>query len=152
MKALFLDIDGVLNRCGLTPRGCDELEPHLCSLLWEIIQATACRVVVSSTWRKFPRELERLTTVAAKLGIEIKDATPIHDRRLESGLWVSPARGDEIEDWLDQHPEVTRFVILDDDADMGAMTPHLLRTESFVGLTPEIAKEAIRRLRELATP
>ena len=43
-------------------------------------------------------------------------------------------RESEIAAWLALHPEVTSFVILDDDEEFGALAPHHVRVDSAVGL------------------
>lgn len=137
MKVLFLDVDGVLNRCGMSAQG---LESDKLGLLRRIIMETGCNVVLSSTWRKFDRLLVRI-----KAEIELHDVTPCLDE-IQGGLWTAQPRGMEISTWLGNHPQVERYVILDDDSDMGALKPHLVGTQSFIGLTPRIAAEVIERL------
>ena len=66
--------------------------------------------------------------------------------KYESGIYVAKVRGDEIHEWLELHPEVTRFVILDDDSDMKHLLPYLLRTHPCEGLTDDITETAIKRL------
>jgi hypothetical protein len=98
------------------------------------------QVVVSSTWRLFPPLLESLEKLLRKSGVSIAGCTPSLEMSLHE-------RGDEIQAWLDGHPEVTRFVILDDHADMAHLGAHLVQTDSVTGLTKDLAEEAIRRLK-----
>lgn len=149
---LFLDIDGVLNYVGgPTVGGLYWLVPEKVALLEKIIDATQCRVVLSSTWRKFNKSLFAARQMLDSIGYELDDTTPILDRQTSEawggGLWIGARRGSEIQAWLDERPEVTRFVILDDDDDMGPLSPHWVATDSSVGLTEEIANEVIRRLK-----
>lgn len=146
MKVLFLDIDGVLNYVGgPTECGMYGLLPEKVALLERIIDATQCKVVLSSTWRKFDRTLAKVDRMLDSIGYELLDATPILDRK-EGLLWVGQTRGCEIKAWLDQHPEVTQFVILDDDSDMGGLFPFLIKTSTFSGLTEAEVQECIKRL------
>ena len=147
-KILFLDIDGVLNRCGATPKDARGLEEPKVGLLEWILQRTGARVVLSSTWRKADHLLQRISAVLASRGHPILDCTPVLDGQPAPGslLYTSVPRGSEIQAWLNDNPEVARFVILDDDADMGPLLPHLVNTYSFTGLTPEIATECVARL------
>ncbi len=143
MKILFLDIDGVLNRCGKSAQG---LEEDKVLLLKSIVEQTGCEIVLSSTWRKSEHNLERIKLLCRqRLGCELFGTTPIMDRKVD-GLWRAEQRGTEIANWLEpwQHKN-PRFVILDDDADMGDLLPHLVKTDSFTGLTAEIAAEVIAR-------
>ena len=46
--------------------------------------------------------------------------------------------------WLHRHGDgVASFVILDDRSDMGPYAENLVRTEFDVGLTPQLARDAI---------
>lgn len=70
-----------------------------------------CRIVVSSSWRILctPQELSGwLTQKGFRFGDRIIDRT---------GQNAKDARGGEIQDWLDAHPEVTKYAILDDDSE-----------------------------------
>ncbi len=133
---LFLDVDGVLNRCGKSHQG---IEDDKLALLRRIIIETECRIVLSSTWRLFERNLQRI-----KKEIELHDVTPDLSERT-GAIYISKQRGDEIQAWLDTNP-ADCFCILDDDADMGELLPHLVKTDSFTGLTPDLACEVINRL------
>jgi len=151
-KLLFLDVDGVLNRCGQSGHG---LEDDKVALLKTIVDATGCGIVLSSTWRKKEHQLERIRLMCRQsLGVELLGVTPDLARK-QGDLWLGTVRGNEVKQWLltqwkeEQWPV---FVILDDDADMGDLLPHLVRTHSFTGLTPEIAAEVIRRFNQPTTP
>jgi hypothetical protein len=55
-------------------------------------------------------------------------------------------RGHEIDLWLRKHPEVERFVILDDCSDMAMHTNRLVQTDCQEGLLDEHVELAIRVL------
>jgi hypothetical protein len=115
MKVIFLDIDGVLN---VYPQGYDEYgaiwHDHFIANLKRIIDATDAKIVISSTWRM--SGLSIMKEMWAKRGLpgEVIDITPNHMTRTGSTL----QRGKEIDEWLSFHPDVTHYVILDDDEDM----------------------------------
>lgn len=141
MKAppiLFLDVDGVLNS------NSSGLEHDKCMLLKRIVDESGCKVVISSTWRTFSSGRRKLIRLAEDIGMEIISWTP--DLRSRS-LMSNAVRGDEIQAWLNGHPEVERFVILDDDDDMAHLKDHLVQTWFENGLTEEKANEAIYKLR-----
>jgi hypothetical protein len=138
---LFLDVDGVLNRCGKSNQG---LEADKIDLLRTIIRETNCRVVLSSTWRLNPTALKRV-----EKEIFIHDVTP--DLGDKTTLRKTVPRGREIAAWLKEN-KAGHFVILDDDNDMEELSSHLVRTESYTGLTREIAQEVIRRLSPIPIP
>lgn len=144
-KILFLDIDGCLNRCG---KSIKHFEEDKILLLKSIVEQTGCEIVLSSTWRKSADGLKRVKKLLKnRLSKELFGVTPILDN-LVNGLWHAMPRGVEIAQWLAENP-VDSFVILDDDSDMGELSDKLVLTKSFVGLTPEIAQEAIDRLNKI---
>ncbi len=132
MKIIFLDIDGVLNNDD-TPGEFICWDPNLIKILNRIIEETGAKIVLSSTWRKIEY---RCDAIKNDMKINYIGKTPI--------LWKK--RGIEIQEWLDENPDVEKFVILDDDSDMVHLMPHLLQTDGEFGLTNEIADEAIKRL------
>lgn len=155
MKVLFLDIDGVLNHVGAMPLGKRRsFDPACCARLERIVAATDASIVVSSTWRKCVSlfvlktqlascgmDVSRVVDMTADLGgHRIKDAT---GRLLERRECV---RGVEIDTWLSAHPEVTSFVILDDDADMYPHMARLVQTSWQNGLQDEHVGRAIALL------
>jgi len=142
-SVLFLDVDGVLNRCGESAQG---LETDKCEMLARIVVEANPVIVVSSTWRISDRGMERLTLLFRQIGARFGGITPYHTGRTEGGLYVAKARGNEIQEWMDENGTPERFVILDDDSDMCHLRPHLVKTESFIGLTPEITQRVIDTL------
>ena len=140
MKVIFLDIDGVLNNeehivkiHGLLGkeqyldllREIGELpfDYRSCELLQKFIKETNVEVILSSTWRLNP---EAPNIIKRYAGIEIKDITP----RL-NGI-----RGEEIQQYLDNHKEISNYVILDDDSDMlESQKKHFVKVNNKVGLT-----------------
>lgn len=134
-KVLFLDIDGVLN----SNKSIDlaiYLEPGRIKLLNNIIEQTKCEVVISSTWRleNGPLQLEKLLTQAGYKWYILGYTPTIPDRE----------RGTEIKVWLARHP-TQKFVILDDNDDMGNLFPYLVKTTSDEGLTEAKAQEVIKK-------
>ena len=106
MKAIFLDIDGVLN-CDETPNPRKfpyVIDNRLLARFQELVQVTQARVVLSSTWRADP-----VGILAAKF-YEV----PFHD--VCPDMPGAP-RCEEVMSWLRRNPEATRYVVLDDDDD-----------------------------------
>lgn len=130
-KVIFLDIDGVLiNFPSLR-------ENKACSrcvaLLNRLTDIAKAKLVVSSTWRK--QGLEKVRQQLKTWGVtgEVVGITPVLDR-IENGVFVSVSRGNEIQAYLNNHPEVYRFVILDDESDMSSLSRYLVQTEYEIGL------------------
>lgn len=145
-KVIFLDVDGVLNRCG---KSFNQLEPQLLAKLLRIVCQTGADVCVSSTWRLFRHLLDGILLPALdEYGITPVGVTPdLCSKKFGGTLWAASTRGEEIVAWLKDHPQYTQFVILDDNADMGYLLPHLVRTDSFTGLEDRHVQEAIHKLK-----
>ncbi len=146
---LFLDIDGVLNSTewqkSYVPSPLfhnlpnelkhaeEALDPIAMGLLNDVVEATNCLVVLSSTWRKqYP--LHIVTRLLRYRGFQHRlfGATPdlsytrAGPRRM---------RGDEIDWWLKELGEPCRFAIVDDDSDMEPHMDRLVQTSCEAGLT-----------------
>ena len=141
-KILFLDIDGVLNSAHVIDeqRRADAIDRDMVERVNRIIDATDCKIVISSSWRLYHtfRNLKRCLTQHGMRDVAI-DITPELDRAENN-------RGDEICAWLGIHPEVTQFVILDDYNDMGDIKDHLVQTTFKHGLQDEHVAKAISLL------
>lgn len=151
-KVIFLDVDGVLNDGATedrTPDGFVGLNDAMISNLKRIVKETNAKIVLVSTWKsewdEFPQNRsvdgQYLDTRLTEHNIIISDKTV--DR-------VSN-RGYGIQNWLAKHPEVERWIVLDDDvfvdyAECGVM-PNLVRTRYYYGgLTSDLADQAIAKL------
>jgi hypothetical protein len=156
MKVIFLDVDGVLNsEESRKDYNHDEswmwnevAFSHL-KLLKEIVDKTGAEIILSSSWRLYhplhtgeKRITDPLMNVLidkmSSLNLSIKDVTPDL-----CGSW----RGREIEKWLNDHPQVEKYVILDDDKDfLPEQKPYFINTTFKYGLTEELTKKAIEIL------
>ncbi|MDF1756653.1 MAG: HAD domain-containing protein [Verrucomicrobiales bacterium] len=137
---LFLDVDGVLSCFAMSS---EDLEPDKVRRLKRIVDACDPVIVVSSSWQFDPKQLKGLVDMIDRIGgqfggttcgdvdIEASDADSLEIRCLE------------IQGWLDRNGVPKRFVILDDDGDMGPLQPHLVQTDSFKGLTDELSDRVI---------
>lgn len=138
MKIIFLDVDGVLNMHG--SGGYMALNRKRMQLLQEIIENTGAVIVLSSTWRILDRSMKKLSRNLSYRGLKIYDTTP------QFGLKDSGERyyrGHEIQYWLDNHPEVTNYVIIDDDSDMlDSQLRNFVQTDGQIGLTETLAYRA----------
>lgn len=131
-KAIFLDIDGVLNFH--KPESKDQtrtIRPELLSRLKRIVGRTGARVILASTWRHDEIALAE----ARARGVPIDDILP--DLRPKS-------RGIEVSAWVKAHPEVTRYVILDDEDDYGLKG--LFQPQAGQGLRDHLVDEIIAYL------
>jgi hypothetical protein len=143
-KILFLDIDGVLiseeyfKRKFSKETGLSRFNPDSVSLIKALIEEFSLNIVISSSWRY--GAIDKL----------------MHELKINKLLdylyydWFTPVihpahRGTEIKLWLDLHPEVSEFVIIDDDEnildeqkenyvqtrlDYGMITEHYIRARA----------------------
>jgi hypothetical protein len=128
VKVIFLDIDGVLN-CDATPNPRNfpyVMDDTLLARFQQLVIKTQATVVLSSTWRSDPIGL-----LAARYY-----KVPFDD--VCADMPESP-RCEEIISWLREHPDVTRYIVLDDSDDCLDELP-LFQPTSKTGLTPDIAK------------
>ena len=144
MKVLFLDIDGVLN----SQRSCVAFNgyPHevtetlhqfdivALNLIRRVCAVTGCKVVLSSSWR-YGKELKDFEN----LNLPMIDFTP-----RGTGYRI---RGGEIKEWLEDHPEVTHYAIVDDNSDMlEEQLPNFVKTQLEDGLSWNNFKQLIEIL------
>lgn len=155
MNAIFLDIDGVLNdqnsietmynalghkqfhmlanAIGETP-----FNYKSCERIKKLIDQTESVVVLSSTWRLSERSMK---TVEEHIGVELYGRTP--------NLGMSYARGKEIKSYLKRHPEITNYVILDDDTDMlEEQKRHFVNVDGKLGFSEEDFEKCVVILNE----
>lgn len=145
-KILFLDVDGVLNCVytnRLTKNGFRFVDKVEIKRLNHIIDETGAKIVLSSDWRYGRSDTDmnsgflELCNELHRYRIEIFDYTP-------ELMWSN--RGKEIELYLEMHPGIKNYVILDDSKEVDPENPHFVKTEMKHGLTKELAERAIEIL------
>lgn len=134
-KVLFLDIDGVL-RSGRSAMFLqnphsqllvasadpfDDMDWVAVGMIRTLCKKHEVKLVLSSAWR----ENWKLDVLGQKLGLEFLDATDT-----EEGT-----RGEQIQRWLNTHPEVTHYAIVDDNSGMlASQADHFVQTDFGEGL------------------
>lgn len=126
MIVIFLDFDGVITtaesiaeafrrrRAGEIPGPLwtrHQIDANLVQNVRKLQDHLGAKIVISSTWRKLDT-LDVLQDFLEEKGIDPKTIIDITPNRNDG------SRGREIKEWLDAHPEVTSFKILDDDSDV----------------------------------
>jgi hypothetical protein len=151
-KIIFLDIDGVMNRCRAAYRPdikseieeieADELfEDFAVSNLNSIVEETNCYFVISSAWRVY-YDIEKLKTIFTLNGFKYSNRIIDYTPRFFSYV----PRGREIKKWLEDNKFEGEFVIIDDNDDMCELKDRLVFTDSYDGLTDEKALEVKQKL------
>lgn len=120
-KVIFLDIDGVITSART---GWHNLDIYAVNFLRWFCKESGAKIVISSTWR-YNHDAEFWRSI---FGDYMHDSFRTTRAHLE-------IRGLEIEDWLRSHPEVTEYLILDDDSDMlDDQKDRLILTDAMNGL------------------
>ena len=144
MRIIFIDIEGGLTRNG-------EPDQAAVTRLNALAERTGAQLVITSTWRG--QEEAALAALLRDWGVSAPVAGLTDDLSyLDFTTPIGLHRGDEVGQWLDRHPGVEDFVILDDDDDMGGLKPFLVKVEENTGLTDEQAEVAARALMDGVTP
>lgn len=159
MKVIFLDCDGVLNYTKYYVTDIDsdnynedyaDIDPKCVKRVLNICKETGAKIVISSDWRiSWPGAKSRLERAGFSEGLII-DKTPEFMWRRFNGHSsnLDNSRGAEIEEWLNQHPECTNYVILDDREDFNEdELPHFVKVDPMYGLTDDHVKIAINILK-----
>ena len=116
-SVIFLDIDGVLNskiyyKYLYNPdNGSSRLDPYCVVLVRRLIEEFSLKVVITSTWRN---------GAESRMNKELKEHGLI-ELLHEDGftpIVKPPNRGKEIDLWLQNHPEVKSYIILDDNENL----------------------------------
>jgi hypothetical protein len=153
MKVIFLDYDGVINRIDpphySTPVRTSEVdpgvtvmtmaEPELVYRLNLLVDRTDCELVLSSSWRHAP-DWELAMRLSGIIKPFLGRTGRYSDHHKYGIAYDELCRGHNIQDWLDEHPEVERYAIIDDSSDMlASQLPNFFRTDTRYGLTKEVA-------------
>jgi hypothetical protein len=153
MRVIFLDFDGVLrsvssmiynNRLKLLSLTDTPTHESFCpiassNLQYILEERPDVQVVVSSDWRKNKtlKALQHIFKVNNILPERMIGTTPI----AKDGY-----RGDEIKAYLKDHPEVTKFVIIDDHDGVKPYLKRLVKVDGRNGLTFTDADKVIEML------
>lgn len=152
MKIIFLDIDGVLNvendlllRIKRNQPTIDKYGHLFCPSAVEylkyLIKEFDAKIVISSSWRwNGIKEMKNLWKDRNLPGEVIDVTYSWTSTNIEEQNKLRPLgsmnRGQEIELYLDTHPEVYNYVIFDDDSDMTERTfPHFIKCNPLYGIT-----------------
>lgn len=147
MKVIFLDFDGIINDYMTM----DQINEDNIEVLKTILDETNAKVVVTSSHKyKYQRNnnieefLNNNYYVRAlkDSGIEVIDLTPYMILKEKN----ENQREQEILEYLKNHPEVTQFLILDDDYIINSLKEHEIFLDVQAGLREKHIIPAIRIL------
>lgn len=151
MKVIFLDFDGVIT----TYKSQYRLDEEKMKLVKYICDETDAYIVITSSWRRFTLEdtikditdtshwsvpipfipIERVIGVTSRM-FSFKGRDNKYHYRVPRGV--------EIERYLDEHKDIDKYVIFDDDSDMLIpQAPYFIKTDAIEGLSEQDAEKAI---------
>ena len=134
MKIIFLDFNGVLD----TWENMDIINDDNLNRLKRLVDETDSNVVYSSS-NRYSRFGKSIMLKLISSGINIVGVTP----KLSS-------REDEIKTYLNEHPDIVNYCIIDDDYDMESMKEHMVKlpvqSEGSLGFTDEYYQQALNIL------
>ena len=144
MKIIFLFFVGVCNseqwyrsdEYYLNLSKDPDLDPHIIERLNQFTNDTDVKLVISSSWKIDDYCLERLT----RAGLDnVVDKTP---NLIFSIPYDEFCKGIEIKTYLNAHPEVEKYLILDDELDsvLEEQKPNLLLIDYKTGISEEDIK------------
>ena len=152
---MFLDVDGVLN-CQTTtetsPSGMIGIGNVQLNFLKELIDETNSLIVLSSTWRlEFDENLNSKTDDAKYLIEKLNEKNlKIYDM-LRKEMNQYDSRGTQIVDWISEHPQFKKFLILDDEYFnyRELNLKYFVKTNFYgVGLNKKAIKKSIYKLKQ----
>lgn len=146
MNVIFLDLDGVMNVQNANDHTTSWSKEAIKALA-AIIRCTQAKIVLTSSWRYQGIEAMRQLWQEQHFPSEIWDITPLHaaDEALSQGAHPEVCKAIEIRAWLQAHPDVTHYVILDDEVDYAdrQITEHAIWVSSYRGLDYRCVMEAV---------
>lgn len=169
-KIIFLDLDGVLNTANYYDRLQHEhlptedifgtlFDPKAVEQLSHIIDSTNAKIVISSSWRYSGIANMRAMWKARQLPGEIYDITSLfvaddyirehmEEENFDFYEAMTSVREMEISAWLQEHPEVTNYVILDDLDSFRQHEAHLVKINPKTGIANDDTERVITILNE----
>lgn len=147
-KIIFLDVDGVLNSYDFYQKMLEEenfdifnenfLDPKALRFLKKIVEESDAEIVLSSSWKWSNEGRKIVDNFLKEQNLSYIDTTPLD-------YSIPMNKKEEITAWLSNHPNVKKYVILDDD-EVDIKSGHQVKTTFAYGLTLEKAIEAIEIL------
>lgn len=138
MKVIFLDFDGVINNWDHF----DDIDNE-CVAILKHIKETTNSIIVATTSNKYSFqahnaniEFTKFFETVLKLKkqeVEINDVTPL----------VNKNRCLEIKEYLDKHPQIEHYLILDDEYIDDSLKEHQVFLDLYNGLQKEHIKPSI---------
>lgn len=168
---VFLDVDGVLNHQRLYdarkasgqpwPLASDWIDRECVARVQRLCASANACLVISSSWRTYASipgasvgHWHGVTEVLWTCGLiaDVVGATIDHRTPEMVAAYQHAPRWPEIREWLDAHPGVDRWVVVDDCEMPGIDPARFVRTDIAMGLTDADVERAVAILQRLPRP
>ena len=172
MNVIFLDFDGVLDTYHYN--SLEDIERKI-KLLADICNENNCKIVIEASAKDAINEetleiaegswVNNIFELFKKYGIECIGRTPNVEREINESTYLSIWKEDEIIKYLEMHPEIEHYCIIDDDdtksimhwktSDLDKVRDHLVETIYYSnnpneeGLLPKHKDEIARILKKI---
>ena len=151
MNAIFLDIDGVLNNANTnakTPLGYTGINNRLLKLFSYFVKETNAKIILSTSWKtEWDKDYRKRTEDGYYLNKKFKQLDLLIWDKIDENTTGSFYRGAAISQYLEKHPEITHYVILDDfEFDFNnyeELKKHWVQTKESNGFTKEDYQKAL---------
>jgi len=147
MKVIFLDFDGVINDYMTI----NQINEYNVEVLKRIVNETDAKIVVTSSHKMLYQmnnnkegflNNNKYVRALKENGIDVVDWTP---RIKQQGI-KDDEREQEILEYLKNHPEITQYLILDDDYIIESLKEHEIFLDLSSGLREKYVEPAIKIL------
>ena len=155
IRLLFLDVDGVINHHGCK----DEFSKELLTRLYQIVELTQCKIVISSTYRMADISKRRLWNALENVGISKNEYSLSDYQATPDLLDYNLERTDEIIDIINKISKDNKYKLMSwialDDGDLlnqgkienrSKMENHFVITDPKTGLINENVIKSINLL------
>lgn len=145
MKVIFLDFDGVIT----TYDSKWKINMYKINIINDICDKTDAKIVVTSTWRMgYHDDVYECHELLKRYFIKhnyLDNFKDTFDKFISNIIGMTECigglRGDEIKSYMNEHPEVENYVIIDDDSDMcDYQLCNFIQTDTYDGITERDAK------------
>ena len=151
MNVIFLDIDGVLNNDktnAKTPMGYTGINNRLLKLFSKLVKETNAKIVLSTSWKtEWDKDYRKRTEDGHYLNKKFKQLDLFIWDKIDESTTGSFYRGAAILLYLEKHPNITNYIILDDFEFDFEKYPeimnHFVQTKTSIGFTEEDYKKAL---------
>lgn len=145
MKVIFLDFDGVIT----TYNSKWKIDMNKIKIINDICDKTNAKIVVTSSWRigyhgvvsAFHESLKQYFVKNQYLDHFKDEFNKFINNIIGMTDSVGTCRGNEIKFYMNEHPDVDNYVIIDDDSDMfDYQLFNFVQTDTYEGITERDAK------------